>query len=148
MAASSLLVSMWCHLSLPWLQRLQTWSLVSVAGMVSAVESNAIGFDAYHALAIEGAPGALAFSACNGEITAADNAGRLESVASAFDFLGVARVKLKLAKAAVSLAELYGNNGRASVKDKALDDFGFGLRLKNGCHGEKKREALASLKEQ
>ena len=112
------------------------------------VNGGAVSFDAYHALAVEGSPGTLPFLASNGEVTAADNAGRLESVASAFDFLGVTRVKLKLAKAAVSLAELYGNNGRASVKDKSLDDFGFGLRLKNGCHGEKKREALASLKEQ
>jgi hypothetical protein len=46
---------------------------------------------------------------------------------------------LQLAKAAVSLAELHGNNGRASIKDEALDDVGFGLRLKNGCHGKKKR---------
>ena len=112
------------------------------------VKSDAVSFDAYYALAVKGAPGALPILTSNGEITAAHDARRLESVASAFDFLGVTRVKLKLAKAAVSLAELYGNNGRASVKDKALDDFGFGLRLKNGYHGEKKREALASLKEQ
>jgi hypothetical protein len=112
------------------------------------VNSGAVSFDAYDPLAVEGAPCTLAFSSCNSEITAADNARSIESVASAFNLLGVTRVKLKLAKAAVSLAELYGNNGRASVKDKALDDFGFGLRLKNGCHGEKKREALASLQEQ
>ena len=112
------------------------------------VNSGAVSFDAYDPLAVEGTPCTLTILASNGEVTAAHNVRRLESVASAFDFLGVTRVKLKLAKAAVSLAELHGNNGRASVKDKALDDFGFGLRLKNGCHGEKKREALASLKEQ
>ena len=90
----------------------------------------------------------MAFLASNGEVPAANDAGRLESVASAFDFGGVTRVKLKLAKAAISLAEFYGDNGRASVKDEALNDVGFGLRLENGCHGKKKREALASLNEQ
>ena len=71
------------------------------------MNGNAVSLDAYNPLAVEGAPSALAFLASNGEVTAADNAGRLESVASAFDFLGVTRVKLKLAKAAVSLAELH-----------------------------------------
>jgi hypothetical protein len=93
------------------------------------VKGDAVSFDAYHALAVEGSPGAFALGSCNGEVTATNDAGRFESVASAFDLLGVTRVKLKLAKAAVSLAELYGNNGRASVKDKALDRFQSGRRL-------------------
>ena len=81
----------------------------------------------------------MTFLASDGEVTAADNARRFESVASAFDFLGVTRVKLKLAKAAVSLAELYGNNGRASIKDEALDQFSLGLGLERARHGKKKK---------
>jgi hypothetical protein len=80
------------------------------------VNSDAVCFDAYYALAVEGSPGALPILASNGEVTAANDAGRLESVASAFNLLGVTGVELKLAKAAVSLAELYGNNGRASIQ--------------------------------
>jgi hypothetical protein len=45
--------------------------------------------------------------ASNGEVTAANNARSLESVASALDLLGVTRVELQLAKATISLAELY-----------------------------------------
>ena len=78
-------------------------------------------------------------STSNGEVPAANDAGRLESVASAFDLLSVTRVELQFAKAAIRLAELYGDDGRASVKDEALNDVGFGLRLENGCHGKKKR---------
>jgi hypothetical protein len=107
--------------------------------MVSAVNDGAVCFDAYHALTVKGTPGALAFLASNGEVTATDDAGRLESVASALNFLGVTRVKLQFAKAAIRLAELYGNDGRSSIKDEALNNVGFGLRLENGCHGKKKR---------
>ena len=106
------------------------------------VNSDAVCFDAYYALAVKGAPGTLPFLASNGEVTAADNAGRLESVASAFNLLGVTRVKLKLAKAAVSLAELYGNNGRASIKDEALDQFSLG-----NDHGGKKKKRGSRLVE-
>ena len=108
------------------------------------VNSSAVCFDAYHALAVEGSPGTLTFLASNGEVTAADNARSFESVASAFDLLGVTGVELQLTKAAVSLAELYGNNGRASIKDEAFNEVGFG----NGHGGRRRREALASLKEQ
>ena len=107
--------------------------------MISAVKGDAVCFDAYHALTVKGAPGTLAFLASNGEVPAANDAGRLESVASALNFLGVTRVELKLTKAAIRLSELYGNNGRASIKDEALNDVGFGLRLENGCHGKKRR---------
>ena len=76
----------------------------------------------------------------NGEIPAAHNAGRLERIASAFDFLGVTRIELKLAKAAVSLAELHRNDAATSLEDEALDNFGVG-------HEKKRGEARASLKE-
>jgi hypothetical protein len=122
-------------------------SLVMVV-MVLTVKGDAVCFDAYHSLTVEGAPGAFPLSASNGEVPAANDAGRLESVASTFDLLGVTRVELQLAKAAVSFAELYGNDAATSIKDEALNDVGFGLRLENGCHGKKKREALASLNEQ
>jgi hypothetical protein len=92
------------------------------------VNSGAVSFDAYHPLAVEGTPGALPILTSNGEITAAHNAGRFESVASAFDLLGVTRVELQLAKAAVSFAELYGNDGRTSIKDEALDQFSLWKR--------------------
>jgi len=87
-------------------------------------------------------------SASNGEVPAANDAGRLESVASAFDLLGVPRVELQLAKAAISLTELYGNNGRASVEDEALDEVGLGLRLKSARHGWKGRRSLRLVKQQ
>ena len=99
------------------------------------VNSDAVSFDAYYALAVEGTPGALPIFTSNGEVTAAHNAGRFESMASAFYLLGVAGVELQLAKAAVSLAELYGNNGRASIKNEALDQFSLG----NGHGGKKKK---------
>ena len=89
--------------------------------MVSAGQNDAFCFDAYHALTVEGAPGAFPLSASNGEVTAANDTGRLESVASALDLLGVTRVELQLAQGAISLAKLYGDNGRAGVKDEALD---------------------------
>ena len=81
----------------------------------------------------------MAFFTSNGEVTTANDAGRLESVASALDFGGVTRVELQLAKAAISFAELYGNDGRSSIKDEALNNVGFGLRLENGCHGKNRR---------
>ena len=80
--------------------------LLAMVGNDLTVQTDAVCFDAYHALTIEGTPGAFPFSASNGEVPAADDAGRLESVASAFDLLCVSRIELQLAKAAVSLAEL------------------------------------------
>ena len=89
-----------------------------------------IGFEADHALAVKGAPGTLPFKTSNGEIPAAHNAGRFERVASALDFLGVTRIEPKLAKAAVSLAELHRNDAATSLKDEALDNFGVGHEKK------------------
>lgn len=112
------------------------------------VNSGAVCFDAYHALTVEGAPGALTFLASNGEVPAANDAGRLESVASTLDLLGVPRVELQLAKAAISLTELYGDDTATSVKDKAFDEVGLGLMLENARHGWKERRGLRLVKEQ
>jgi hypothetical protein len=106
----------------------------------SQSQRSAIGFDGHNALAVKGTPGALPFKTSNGEIPAAHNAGRFERIASALDFLRVTRVELKLAKAAVSLAELHRNDAATSLKDEALDDFGV-------SHEKKRGEARASLKE-
>ena len=71
------------------------------------VKGDAVSFDAYHTLAVEGAPSAFALGSCNGEITATNDAGCFESVASAFDFLGVAGVELQGADGAISFAKLH-----------------------------------------
>ena len=89
--------------------------------MISAGQNDAFCPDAHHALTVKGAPSTLAFFASNGEVTAANDAGRFESMASALDLLGVTRVELQLTKGAISLAELDRDDGRASVKDEALD---------------------------
>ena len=106
--------------------------------MVSAVNGNAVCFDAYDALAIEGAPSALAFSACNGEVTTADNAGRLESVASAFHLLGVPRIELQGTNGPVELLELYRDNAAASILNEALDKSSL-VGSDEGAHGKKKK---------
>ena len=62
----------------------------------------------------------MAFIAGNSKITTTDDAGLLESMTSAFDFLGVTRVELKLAHTAVKLDELHADNAAASIKDEAL----------------------------
>jgi hypothetical protein len=89
----------------------------------------------------------LAFFASNGEIPAANNAGRLESVASALNLLGIPRVELQGADGAIKLSELHRNDAAASIEDEALDEGGL-VGSDEGAHGKKKREALASLKEQ
>jgi hypothetical protein len=116
--------------------------------MVSAVNGNAFGLDAHHPFTVERAPSALPILTSNGEVTAANNARSLESVASAFNLLGVARVELQLAKAAISLAELHRNDGGTSALNKTLDEGSLVGSSEDGAHGKKKREALASLKEQ
>ena len=116
--------------------------------MVSAANGNAVSFDAYHALAVEGSPGALTILASNREVTAANNARGFESVPSALDLLGVARVELQLAKTAISLAELHRNDAAASALNETLDEGSLVGSSEDGAHGKKKREALASLKEQ
>ena len=122
--------------------------LLAMVGNDLTVQTDAVCFDAYHALTVKGTPGAFPFSTSNGEVPTADDAGRLESVASAFHFSSVSRVELQLAKAAISLSKLYGDNGRASIKDKAFDEVGLGLRLKSARHGWKERRGLRLVKEQ
>ena len=63
--------------------------------------------DASHTLTVKGAPGALPFVAGNGEISATDDAGLLQRVASALDFLGVARVELQGTERAVDLNDFH-----------------------------------------
>jgi len=116
--------------------------------MVLTINSGAVCFDAYYALTVKGTPGAFTLSASNGEVTAANDAGRLESVASTFDLLGVTRVELQLAKAAISFAELHGDDRRASALNETLDEASLVGSDEGAGHGKKKREALASLKEQ
>lgn len=111
--------------------------------MVSAVEGDAIGFDAYHTLTIKGAPGALPFLAGDGEVSAADDGRIGGGLAGAFDFLGVAGIELKLTESAISLAEFHRDDGGASIKDEAADQFSLGLRLKNAAHEKRKVERLS-----
>jgi hypothetical protein len=96
-----------------------------------------------HTLAIKRAPCTCTFFTSNGKITAADDAGLLQGVASAFHFLRVAGVELQAAEAAVSLDELNGDNAGFSIVDEALDDVGFGLGLEHGC-SEQDGEGRAS----
>ena len=116
--------------------------------MISAVKGDAVCFDAYHALTVKGTPGAFPLSASNGEIPAANDAGRLKSMASAFDLLGIAGVELQLAKAAVSLAELNGDDAATSVEDEAFNEVGLGLRLESARHGWKGRRGFRLVKQQ
>jgi hypothetical protein len=104
----------------------------------STVNGGAVCFDAYHPLAVEGAPGTLALLASNGEITAAHDARRFESVASAFDLLGVAGVELQGADGAVNLAELYRYDAAASALNEPLDE-GSLVGSDEGAHGRKKK---------
>ena len=80
----------------------------------------------------------MTFLASDGEVTAADNARRFESVASAFDLLGVAGVELQGADGAVNLAELYRDDAAASVLDEPLDE-GSLVGSDEGAHGRKKK---------
>ena len=91
-----------------------------------------MGLNLDHALAIKRAPCAFTFLTCHCKITAADDVGLLQGVASAFDFLRIARVELQAAEAAIKLGELNGNDAGLSVVDEALNDVGFGLGLKHG----------------
>jgi hypothetical protein len=113
------------------------------------VNSGAVSFDAYDPLAVEGTPCTFALGACNGEITAADNARSIESVASAFHLPGVPRIELQGTNGPVQLLELYRDDAAASVLDKALNKSSLVGSDKRAAHGkESEGEALASLKEQ
>lgn len=85
----------------------------------------AIAGDLHHALAIKRAPGALTFLAGNGEVTTANNGRLLAGSASAFDFLRIARIELKLTESAISLDKLHADDVGTSVEDELLDDGGF-----------------------
>ena len=102
------------------------------------VNSGAVSFDAYDPLAVEGAPCTLAFSSCNSEITAADNARSIESVASAFHLPGVPRIELQGTNGPVQLLELYRDDAAASVLDKALNKSSL-VGSDEGAHGKKKK---------
>ena len=80
----------------------------------------------------------MALLASNGEITAAHDARRFESVASAFDLLGVAGVELQGADGAVNLAELYRDNAAASALNEILDKSSL-VGSDEGAHGRKKK---------
>ena len=113
------------------------------------VNSGAVSFDAYDPLAVEGTPCAFALGACNGEITAADNARSIESVASAFHLPGVPRIELQGTDGAIKLSEFHRDYAAASVLDKALNKSSLVGSDKRAAHGkESEGEALASLKEQ
>jgi hypothetical protein len=88
-------------------------------------ERTAFGFDASHALTVKGAPSALAFVASNGEVAAADDAGLFQRVASALDFLRVARVELQGTERAVSFEELHADDAGASGENESFDLGGF-----------------------
>lgn len=103
---------------------LQAWLPWSEAQLLS------IGFNAGHALAIKGAPGTLSFLASNGEITAADNAGGFQSVASPFNFLRVARVELQRTLLAIGFDEADADDAGTSFEDELLDEGGL-------VHGKK-----------
>lgn len=113
--------------------------------MISAVQNDAVCFDAHHSLTVKGAPSAFPLSASNGEVPAANDTGRLESVASALDLLGVTRIKLQLAQGAIRLAELDRDDAAASALNETLNE-GSLVGSDEGAHGKKKREALASEK--
>jgi hypothetical protein len=85
----------------------------------------AIGGDLGHALAIKAAPGALAFVTGNRKVTTADDRRLAAGLASAFNFLAIARVEAKRADGAVLLDELHAHDGRASVEDELADEGGF-----------------------
>ena len=92
-----------------------------------------MGFDASHALTVKGAPSALAFVASNGEVAAADDAGLFQRVASALDFLGVARVELERARRAVSLEELHADDAGASITNELANFGGLVHGKRSGC---------------
>ena len=102
------------------------------------MNNGAVCFDAYHALTVKGSPGALTFLASNGEVTAANDAGRFESMASALYFSGVTGVELQLAKAAICLTELDRDDAAASALNETLDE-GSLVGSDEDAHGKKKR---------
>ena len=63
--------------------------------------------------------------ASNGEITTADDCRISQFIASAFNFLRVARVKLQRALFSIGLDEFNGDDAAASIANKTFDESGF-----------------------
>ena len=63
--------------------------------------------------------------ASNGEITAAYDCRISQFIASAFNFLRVARIKLQGTLFAIGLNEFNGDNAAASIVDEIFDESGF-----------------------
>jgi len=98
----------------------------------------ALGSDAHHTLTVKGAPSALPILAGHCKVAAANNGSIGRGLASAFDFLAVARIELDLAEAAVSLDEFHADDAAASVAKEAAHDGGFGcVTEEEGGHGKK-----------
>ena len=95
-----------------------------------------MGLNLDHALTIKRTPGTFAFLTSHCKITAADDIGLLEGVASAFHLLRVARVELQLSDGAIGLDKLNADDGTASIEDETLDNVGFGLGLEHGWSGQ------------
>jgi len=95
-----------------------------------------VGLNLDHTLAIKRAPCAFAFFTSNCKVAAADDAGLLQSVASALHFLRIKGVELQLTDRTIGLDEFDADDGAASIEDEALDDVGFGLGLEHGCSGQ------------
>jgi len=85
----------------------------------------AVGRDLGHALAIKGAPSALPLVAGDGEVAATDDRGLGAGLASALDFLAVARVEAERADGTVLLDKFHAHDARASVEDELADEGGF-----------------------
>lgn len=96
-------------------------------------ESLTVGFDADHALAIKGTPGAFTCSASNAKVTAPDDAGLLHCSASALDLAGIAGVELQATSGAISLDKLHADDAGASVEDELLDEGGFVHERRHLC---------------
>lgn len=92
----------------------------------------AMGLNLDHTLAIKRTPCTFAFLTSNCKVAAADDAGLLQGVASAFDFLRVTGVELQLADGAIGLDKFNADDAAASIENEALDDVGFGLGLEHG----------------
>lgn len=91
-----------------------------------------MGLNLDHAFAIKRTPCAFTFFTSNCKITAAHDIGLFQGVASAFDFLRVARVELQLAGSAIKLGKFHADDAAASIVDEALDQSSFGLGLEHG----------------
>lgn len=107
---------------------------VTTCNEVTKLHGLAIAGDLYHTLAIKRPPGALAFFPGDSEITATNDGRFLTGSASAFNFLRVARIELKLTESSISLDKFHADDVGTSVKDELLDDGGFvhGRREGNG----------------